>query len=273
MDKIVVTGGASGMGRALVELLSKSGYYVYSLDIKKGVPLENVYQIETDVTNMESVEKAYDIVKSQTENLVAIVNFAGIIMMDSLVEMEESAFLKIFDVNVFGAFRVNKVFLPLILKNKGKIIITTSELAGTKILPFNAIYSITKKALDNYAEGLRLELGLIGIPVVTIRPGAVKTNLLEKSTSSMEKLVNNTVLYKEKTSRFKKIVDSQQGGAIPAERIAELVLKIIKNPKPKAIYSKNVNMKLKMLKVVPSSLLSKVLKKMLTKKPKQKETA
>ena len=270
MKRVVVTGGASGMGRAVVELLSKNGYYVYSLDINKGDDLENVEQIKTDVTQMDSVKNAYDIVSKDTKEVEAIINFAGIIMMESLVEMSEEDFVKIFNINVFGAFRVNKVFLPLVLNNKGKIIITTSELAGTKILPFNAIYSITKKALDNYAEGLRLELGLLGVPVVTIRPGAVKTDLLNKSTNAMDKLVSNTVLYKENTSTFKKIVDAQQGGAIPASKIAQLVLRILENKKPKFVYTKNANFKLKLLRVVPKTMLFKVLKVLLAKPKKSK---
>lgn len=271
MKKVVVTGGASGMGRAVVELLSKNDYFVYSLDINEGEKLENVKQIKTDVTSMESVQNAYEVVLKETDTLDAVINFAGIIMMESLVEMSEEDFVKIFNVNVFGAFRVNKVFLPLVLKNKGKIIITTSELAGTKILPFNAIYSITKKALDNYAEGLRLELGLLGVPVVTIRPGAVKTELLNKSTSAMEKLVSNTVLYKENTTKFKKIVDSQQSGTIPASKIAELVLKILRRKKTKFVYTKNANFKLKLLRVVPKTMLFKFLKVLLAKPKKNKK--
>ena len=195
MKKVVVTGGASGMGRAVVEKLSKNGFFVYSLDINKGDDIANVLQIECDITNMQSILSAFDTVSKDTDKLDAVLNFAGMIMMDSLVEMKEEDFVRIFNVNVFGVFRINKVFLPLIINGGGKIIITTSELAATKILPFNAIYAITKKSLDSYAEGLRMELGLLGIPVITIRPGAVKTNLLNKSTDSMEKLINNTKLY------------------------------------------------------------------------------
>ena len=100
-------------------------------------------------------------------------------MMNSLIEISEEDFVKIFNINVFGAYRTNKTFFPLVKNGNGKIIITTSELAPNKILPFNAIYSITKKSLDAYAQGLTMELGLLDIPVVTIRPGAVKTNIIK----------------------------------------------------------------------------------------------
>ena len=160
MKYALITGGASGMGRATALKLAKEGYYVFSLDIKKNQDCENIEQIVVDVTNMVSIENAYSKVCEKTSNLDAIIHFAGIIMMNSLIEISEKEFERIFNINLFGVYRVNKVFFPLIEKNKGKIIITTSELAPNKILPFNAIYAISKKSLDAYAEGLRMELVL-----------------------------------------------------------------------------------------------------------------
>ena len=264
MKRVLVTGGAGGMGRAVALTLSENGYYVYSLDIKKNVEeKENIKQIITDVTSMESVQKAYEEISKETDSLDGVLNFAGIIMMDSLIEISEEEYLKIFNVNVFGAFRINKVFFPLVQKGNGKIVITTSELAPNRILPFNAIYSISKKALDAYAEGLRMELGLLGIPVITLRPGAVATDLIGHSNNSLDKLENKTILYKNITTKFKHIVDSEQGTAIPAEKIGRLVLKILRKKKPKFIYTKNASLKLKLLNIVPAKMEMAILKKIL----------
>jgi len=129
MKRVLITGSAGGMGRAVALTLAKNGYYVYSCDIKTNpTEHENIKQIVMDVTKTESIENAFRIVSKETEQLDGILNFAGIIMMDSLVEISEEEYLKIFDVNVFGAFRVNKRFFPLIQKNKGKIIITTRRI-------------------------------------------------------------------------------------------------------------------------------------------------
>ncbi len=264
LKKVVLTGGASGMGRAVALTLAKNGFFVYSLDIKKNeAEVEGIRQIITDVTSMESLQKAYEEIARETDKLDAVLNFAGIIMMDSLIEISEEEYLKIFNVNFFGAFRVNKIFFPLIQKRKGKVLITTSELAPNRILPFNAIYSISKKALDAYAEGLRMELGLFDIPVITLRPGAVETELIGHSNNSLEKLESKTTLYKGITSKFKHIVDSQQGGAIPAEKIGKLVLKILSKKNPKYIYTKNASVKLKLLNIVPARMEMAILKKIL----------
>ena len=197
MKYAVITGSASGMGRATALKLAKNGWYVFSLDIKSsGETHENIEEIKVDVTDMESIVSAYNIVKAKTDKIDALINFAGIIMMNSLIEIKEEDFVRIFNINLFGVYRVNKTFFSLIQKGKGKVIITTSELAQNKILPFNAIYAISKKALDAYSQGLTMELGLLNIPVITLRPGAVETPILVDSNKEMEELNSNTELYK-----------------------------------------------------------------------------
>ena len=272
MKNVLITGGASGMGRATAIKLAKNGYRVFSCDIKTNeTEVENIVQLNVDVTSMESVKNAFEFVSSKTDKLDAVINFAGIIMMNSLIEISEEDFIKIFNVNVFGAYRVNKTFFPLVKNGNGRIIITTSELAPNKILPFNAIYAISKKALDAYAQGLTMELGFLNIPVITLRPGAVETPIIKDSNSEMEVLNSNTVLYKNTITKFKKIVDNEQGGAISPVKIADLVLKILSKTRPKHIYVKNTSKKLKLLNILPTKLQLKIFKMILgVKKDKHK---
>ena len=261
MEYVLITGGASGMGRATALKLAEKGYHVFSCDIKTNPEvIENITQLQVDVTDMKSVVKAFQFVSSKTDKLCAVINFAGIIMMNSLIEISEEDFLRIFNINLFGVYRVNKTFFPLVQKGQGRIIITTSELAPNKILPFNAIYAISKKALDAYAQGLTMELGLLNIPVITLRPGAVETPILKDSNKEMEELNKNTNLYKNTITKFKHIVDKEQGGAIPSSKIADLVFKILTKKNPKHIYKKNVSKKLKLLNTVPTKLQLKIFK-------------
>lgn len=264
MKYALITGGANGMGRATAIKLAQNGYHVFSCDIQKNKDeIENITQLIVDVTKTESINKAFDYVKKITDKLDAVIHFAGIIMMNSLIEISEEDFTKIFNINVFGVYRVNKIFFPLIQTGKGKIIITTSELAPNKILPFNAIYSISKKSLDAYAQGLTMELGLLDIPVITIRPGAVETNILNDSTKEMNALNSNTQLYKNTITKFKHIVDKEQGKTIPPSKIADLVFKILQKQKPKHIYAKNTSKKLKLLSIIPAKLQLKLFKMIL----------
>lgn len=264
MKYVVITGGASGMGRATALKLANNGYFVFSCDIKiNSEENPNIRQLIVDVTDIKSVERAYAEISKVTSRLDAVINFAGIIMMNSLVEISEEDFVKIFNINLFGAYRVNKVFFPMIKEGNGRIVITTSELAPNKILPFNAIYAISKKALDAYAQGLTMELALLGIPVITLRPGAVETAILNDSSREMNNLNDNTKLYKNTISKFKSIVDKEQGGSITPDKIADLVLKVLNKKNPKHIYSKNVSLKLKLLNLVPAKMQVKIFKMIL----------
>ena len=160
MKNVVITGAYGGMGYATAKMLSDSGYTVFALDktVKEAEP--NIIPVETDVTDAESVGRAFEFVRSQVDEVYAIIHFAGIYRLDSLVEMSEDRFTGIFDVNLFGAYRINKTFLPL-LKKGCRIILTTSELAPLDPLPFTGIYAITKSALEKYAFSLGMELHLL----------------------------------------------------------------------------------------------------------------
>lgn len=264
MKYALITGGASGMGRATALELAKNGYTVFSCDINTcSETVENIIQIKTDVTSLESVQNALKEVLKVTDKLDAVINFAGIIMMNSLIEISEEEFVKIFNINLFGAYRVNKVFFPLVQKGAGKVIITTSELAENKVLPFNAIYAVSKKSLDAYAQGLTMELGLLNIPVITLRPGAVSTPIIKDSSQQMNRLNENTVLYKNTISKFKHIVDKEHGKGIAPEKIAKTVLKILNKKHPKLVYRKNIGTKLKLLNILPVKTQIKLLKMIL----------
>lgn len=145
MKYILVTGAFGGMGRATVKALTEKGFRVFALDKKIGEPEENVIPIEADVTSEESIKRAADEVGKYTESLFAIIHFAGIYMLDSLVEISGNSFEKIIRINFFGAFYVNRTFLPF-LSEGSRIIMTTSELAPLDPLPFTGIYAVSKSA-------------------------------------------------------------------------------------------------------------------------------
>ena len=116
MQYVLVTGAYGGMGYQTVKQLVKAGFGVFALDRNVGEAEENVIPLQVDVTDVESVKQAFERVKEVTKELFAIVHFAGVYMLDYLVEIADEAFDKIFKINLYGVFYVNKIFLPL-LKN------------------------------------------------------------------------------------------------------------------------------------------------------------
>lgn len=267
MKAVLITGAYGGMGYATAKLLRDKGYTVFALDLRVREGEENIIPIEADLTSEDSVRCALERVKEHTDHLDAIVHFAGIYMLDSLVEMETGAFDKIFNVNVRGVFLVNKLFLPL-LKKGSRILITTSELAPLDPLPFTGIYAVTKGALDKYAYSLKMELQLLGIGVSVLRAGAVETGMLGVSTDALDKFCQKTELYSCNAERFKSIVERVEARCVPPEKIAKRSAKILSRRSPKFAYSINRNPLLLLLNALPKRMQLWAIKMVLKNKNK-----
>lgn len=265
MKYVLVTGANGGMGKSTVDTLASMGYGVFALDKNPCPANENVFPIEADITNESSLQLAYEKVCEKTNELYAIIHFAGIYLLDSLVEISENDFNKIFDVNVFGAYRINKIFLPLLEKGS-KIIITTSELAPLSPLPFTGLYAVTKSTLDKYAYSLRMEVQLQGVFVSVLRPGAVETDMLDVSTTSLNNFCENTSLYKFNAEKFKAIVNKVETRKVPTKKIADKTVKILKAKKPKFVYSLNRNPLLLLLSLLPKRTQTYIIKKIIKNK-------
>lgn len=262
MKYILVTGAYGGMGRATVRLLKEQGFCVFALDRNVGEAEQNIIPLQADITDELSIKAAAESVKKITDELFAIVHFAGIYMLDSLVEMDSEKFERIFRVNLFGSFLVNKIFLPWLHKGS-RIVMTTSELAPLDPLPFTGIYAVTKSALDKYAYSLRMELQLIGVSVSVIRTGAVKTGMLGVSTDALDKFCTQTKLYKCNADRFRRIVDSVEAKSVPPEKIAAKTLKILGSVNPAFAYNINRNPLLRLLNLLPKRLQLNIIRQVL----------
>lgn len=262
MKYALITGAYGGMGRAAVNALKNAGYFIFALDRRVEQPTENVLPIVYDATDEESVATAFKQVKSHTSRLDLVVHFAGIYTLNSLVEYTEEEFTKAFDINVFGVYRVNKAAMPLLGKGS-RIIVTTSELAPLDPLPFTGLYAVTKSALDKYAYSLRMEVQLLGVSVVVLRPGAVDTGLLDVSTRALDAFCENTALYSCNAARFKRVVESVEARKVSPEKVGKKVVKIAKKRKPKYVYKLNRNPLLLLLNCLPKRLQTWIIKQIL----------
>ena len=267
MKYILVTGAYGGMGYATVKRLAAE-FTVFALDKRVGEKEKNIIPIQADITDRESLQNALNQVKAYTGELFAILHFAGVYMLDSLMEMEEEEFGKIFKINLYGAFYVNKAFASL-LKEGSKILITTSELAPLDPLPFTGVYAVSKAALDKYAYSLRMELQLLGIRVSVLRAGAVDTGMIGDSTDALSRFCERTEIYTPNADRFRRIVDRVEARRIPPERLAKRVLRILGKRNPAFSYSINRNPLLLLLNLLPKRLQLFAIRRLLRDKKRR----
>lgn len=260
---VLITGAAGGMGLAAAKKLLKTGNTVYGLDLRQPEPMpEGLRFIQTDLTDPASVRQAFEALQREGVRLRAILHMAGLYDLNALTEVEEEAWRRIFAVNLDAVYRVNRTFLPL-LEPKGRILITTSELAPLDPLPFTGIYAVTKAALDKYASALRMELQLLDLRVIVLRPGAVDTSLLDVSTAKLDAFCANTKRFAPNAQRFRNIVNRVEARKIPPERVAELTVHILEASHPRDVYSLNRNPMLLLLNALPNRVQRSIIRKIL----------
>ncbi len=253
MKTILLIGAGGGMGSACARLFLQKGDYVFGID-REGMEMpDGVVSLNADVTDPDAIDAAFEAVKAQTEALDTIVYAAGVYDADSLVEIDEARMRRIFEINVFGAYRTVKTFLPL-LHAGSRAVLVTSELADLDPLPFTGLYGITKATLDRYAFSLAMELQLLGISVSVIRPGAVQTPLLGGSVRSIEAFTTRTAHYPNVAKKFLRVTNAVEAKAVSPEAVARKVQKALAARRPRFAYSLNRNPLLRLYGVLPKGL-------------------
>ena len=259
MQYVLITGASSGIGKSLKDIFLQNNYHVIALDIKEIDPQDNLDSFICDITNKESLQNVKNTLDKQNIKLEYIINVAGIHMMASLVESPLEQMQRLININLNGTMSVNRIFHSL-LKEKGRIIIITSEVASFDPMPFNGLYNVSKTALDTYAQALRQELNLINQKVITFRPGAVKTPLCDSSLTGTQNLVDSTILYKKQAGKFLKIVTMFMGKPLSPEKMAKFIYKKSIKKHPKLIYKKHQNIGLVLLSILPKRWQCAIIK-------------
>lgn len=266
LKNVLITGVASGIGYALAKKYSENKFLVYGIDIVRTKPnIDNLNYYSCDITSETDLLNILNEFKNKDVVFDLIINVAGIHKMASLVETDYKKIKSVIDVNLLGTMLVNKTFHPL-LNKKGRIVIITSEVASFDPLPFNSLYSISKIALDAYAQGLRQELNLLNQKVITIRPGAVETPLSNGSSIDTKNLADDTVLYKNEAKHFLSLVERFTGKKISPSILAKKIYKITLKKRPKYIYKIHQNLGLFLLSILPKRLQCFIVKLLLNRK-------
>lgn len=258
----LVTGAASGIGAAVCERLLSLGHHVIALDIQKPVACTEMRFFEADITDENSLLAVKETLVRENVLLDGIFDIAGVHAMVSLAEGDLARMKRLLEVNLMGTMTVNRVFYPLLAKD-GRILIVTSEVATLSPLPFNGLYSVSKAALDAYAQALRQELNLLGQKVITIRPGAIETPLAKGSMADTEALAAQTVLFRRGAHRFALIAQKFMGHPMKADVLAGLICRAALVKHPRLVYHKHRNAGLVLLGALPIRLQCAIIKLLL----------
>ncbi len=205
-QRVFITGGASGLGRALAERFASAGYSVCIGDVndERGAETLAVLQASTtahylhcDVQQETDLQAAADWLKQHWAGVDIVVNNAGVATAGAIDSFPMEDWQWVMDINVLGVVRGCKVFTPLLREQGGGQLVNVASLAGIIHPPKMASYCATKAAVVALSETLSLELERDNIAVSVVCPAFFRTNLAESlrasdpsSTAMTQKLVN-----------------------------------------------------------------------------------
>lgn len=186
----LITGANSGMGLATALLLAENGFQVYAgarnadgqTAIERAAAERKlpIVPVALDVQDSASVNAAVETVIRQAGRLDALVNNAGYGLVASVEDGTDEEFIRQFDVNVFGVFRMIRAALPSMRQARGGAIVNIGSFLGQIGLPLLTHYNASKYAVEGITDSLRLELAPFGIRVHTVAPGLFRTNFVNK---------------------------------------------------------------------------------------------
>jgi NAD(P)-dependent dehydrogenase (short-subunit alcohol dehydrogenase family) len=196
MSKVVlITGASTGFGNEAAQRLARRGHHVFATmrDVRgrnaharaelDGLAKAEKLQLEVlelDVTNEDSVARAVDAALRQASRLDVVINNAGYAGIGITEAYTAEQFQQMFDVNVFGAVRVNRAVLPAMRKQASGLLIHLSSGAGRVAVPAMAAYCASKFALEALADTYRYELHPFGIDSVIVEPGIYRTPIFDR---------------------------------------------------------------------------------------------
>lgn len=230
VKNVLVTGGASGIGRETSYRFAQTGRWnVASID-KKEFSLDhpNIEEHICDITSDSSVSRLSKEVEDT--RLDCLVNNAGISLYGSVEDASISDMKSLYEVNVFGIKRMFDAFSDDLIETEGTIV-NISSLQGQFGTAGRGIYSSSKHSVRGISDALRNELRPLGVDVAIIEPGAVDTSLRE-----------NYTINEFSRSEYKDLIgtddefDSSSVFTVQPVRVADYIIKAAESDDPKSRY-------------------------------------
>jgi NAD(P)-dependent dehydrogenase (short-subunit alcohol dehydrogenase family) len=227
MKNVLITGGSSGIGLAIAELLIKEGGYrvislsrsqekiARALTEKPGLK-DKVDFVTGDVSNTEDCQRVFEFIEKKYKMLHGLVNNAGMLTAGGIFDIDYKLWKENLDINLNAPYLLTQALIPLLKSSANASIVNISSIASRS--PGRSIaYSVSKAGLDMLTEFLAGELGPYNIRVNAVNPGLVETNLHLDS-----KVIPDTNEYKKMLE--KSIIKYPIGRIGKPEDIAQMVL-------------------------------------------------
>jgi NAD(P)-dependent dehydrogenase (short-subunit alcohol dehydrogenase family) len=251
MDKryVVVTGASKGIGRATALYLDQHGFNVFAgiRSHADGEALQReaspaLVPVQIDVTDANQIARAALLIKQTvgTNGLAGLVNNAGVAIGAPIEFIPIDELRRQLEINVVGQVAVTQALLPCIRQAKGRII-NISSIGGRVAGPNIGAYHASKFALEAITDAMRVELSRWGIEVISIEPGAIRTDMLDTGIAIAQKLFSKMPpefleLYPEMETLAERMTHGAFANGIAPEKVAEVIADALTTRRPKTRY-------------------------------------
>lgn len=229
----LVTGASSGIGAATAALLAERGGRVYGLS-RRGQAAAGITALAADITVADSVQAAVERLISETGQLDIVINAAGIGGAGPVEQIPLAEARKVMETNFFGALNVVQATLPHLRRREHASLIMVSSIAGLMGIPYRAIYSASKAAVEMMVESLRLELRATGVRVVSVNPGDTATPIIGAQYRMPAEEVDP--IYRETYVRADDAMREHVSAGMDPRYVAEQIYRIVQMEKPDIRY-------------------------------------
>jgi NAD(P)-dependent dehydrogenase (short-subunit alcohol dehydrogenase family) len=249
-ELVVVTGASTGMGAATARELARKGFHVLAgvrreadAHALRAEGIEGLEPLILDITVESHVAAVADRVANDPlrRPLRALINNAGIAINAPVEALPIAEWRKQFEVNLFGHVAMTQVLLPALLYTSGTIV-NISSVGGKVVLPTYGAYAGSKFALEAVSDALRREVAKLGIKVVVVEPGAVKTEMVARGLATADALKANMTAaqlarYGDLTAAVTAQAQSFSKIGVSSEQAAKVIAKAATTSRPRTRYT------------------------------------
>ena len=269
MKTVFITGASTGIGHECAKVFMENGWSVVAAmrkpqNASDALKQGNVLITKMDVTDADSIKNAVKEAICMFGKIDVLINNAGYYSIGVLEAIPEEEIRRQIETNLLGLIFTTKAVLPHMREKRSGLIVNLSSVAGRTTVPLQSIYHAAKWGVEGFSQSLQYEVEELGIDVVLIEPGVIKTDFYTRSMNYSKD--NKLTEYEELSDKVAGyLIDGGNSGSDPVD-VARKIYSVAESQKRKMQYTVGKSTEIVTLnKLLPNKMVRKLIKKTMVK--------